>query len=101
METHFCKDFAFTSKYPELEVPLQNIKEFIFTDNDSHKSNLVICAKHIQEPQTNLQLHSTETHIECYQISKDLESIDNFEELRNLDIKEIEGSREIQNTIPN
>jgi hypothetical protein len=43
---HFFKDFSFTSKYPELEVVLQNIKEFVFTDNGNQKSNLVVCVKH-------------------------------------------------------
>jgi hypothetical protein len=88
MEAHFYKNFSFTSKYPDLEVALQNIKEFLFTDNGSQKSNLLVCSKHIQEPQTNLHLHSTEMPIECYQISKDSESIDDLEELRNLAIKE-------------
>jgi hypothetical protein len=37
LATHFCKDFSFTSKYPELEVVLQKIKEFIFTDNGNQK----------------------------------------------------------------
>jgi hypothetical protein len=32
---------------------------------------------------------------------KHSESLDELEELRNLVVKEIEGSREIQNTIPN
>ena len=45
----FCKEFSFTSKYPELKVVLQIIKEFIFTDNGEHKSDLVVCAKHSQE----------------------------------------------------
>jgi hypothetical protein len=38
--------------------------------------------------------------IECYKIEKDLEILDDLEELRNLTIKEVEGSREIQNIIP-
>jgi hypothetical protein len=38
--------------------------------------------------------------IECYKNEKDLESPDDLEELRNLDIKETKGSREIQNIIP-
>ena len=37
LEAHFCKEFSFTSKYPELEVVLQNIKEFIFIDNSNQK----------------------------------------------------------------
>jgi hypothetical protein len=46
---HFCKDFSFTSKYPELEVVLQRIKEFLFIDNSKKKSNPVISAKHNRE----------------------------------------------------
>jgi hypothetical protein len=38
--------------------------------------------------------------IECHQVSKDSGILDELEELRNLAIEEIEGSREIQNTIP-
>ena len=37
---HFCKEFSFTSKYHELEVVLQRIKEFLFTDNSNQKSDL-------------------------------------------------------------
>ena len=48
----------------------------------------------------NLHLHSIEMPIECYQISKDSKILDDLEDLINLAIKEIEGRREIQNTIP-
>jgi hypothetical protein len=41
-----------------------------------------------------------ENPIECYQIRKASESLDELEELRNLAIKETEGNKEIQNTIP-
>jgi hypothetical protein len=41
-----------------------------------------------------------ENPIECYQISKDSEILEELEELRNLAIKETKGSRDIQNTIP-
>jgi hypothetical protein len=43
---HFFKDFSFTNKYPDLEVVLQRIKEFIFIDNSNQKSDLVVCEKH-------------------------------------------------------
>jgi hypothetical protein len=46
---HFYKEFMFTSKYLELEVVLQRIKEFLFTDNSKQKSDLVICAKNSGE----------------------------------------------------
>jgi hypothetical protein len=96
----FCKDFSFTSKYPELKIVLQRIKEFLFTDVGERKSDLVVCAKHSQALQSNLHLDTDKTPIECYKIEKDLENPDDLEELRNLAIKETEGSREIQNTIP-
>jgi hypothetical protein len=74
---------------------LQKIKEIVFTDNGDQKSNLVVCAKHSQELQTNLHLPSTKKPIEFYHISRDSESLDDLEELRNLSIKETEGNREI------
>ena len=46
LEDHFCKDFSFTSKYPELKVVLQRIKEFLFTDTSEQKSYLVVCENH-------------------------------------------------------
>jgi hypothetical protein len=97
---HFCKDFSFTSKYPELELVLQIIKEFIFIENSNQKSNLVVCAKHSQEIQTNIHLTLDKKPIEFYNIDRDSESPDDLEELRNLAIKETEGKREIQNIIP-
>jgi hypothetical protein len=100
LAAQFCKDFSFTSKYPELELVLQKIKELLFTTNSNKRSNFVVCPKHTQELQTKLHLPLTEKPIECYQISKDSESLDELEELRNLAIKETEGNREIQNTIP-
>jgi hypothetical protein len=53
---HFCKDLSFTSKYPEVEVVLQRIKEFLFTNNSKHKLDLVISAKHNQEIHTSIHL---------------------------------------------
>jgi hypothetical protein len=80
-------------KYLELEVVLQRIKEFIFTDNSKQKSDLVICAKHSREIQTNIHLTLYKRPIECYKIEKDLESPDDLEELRKLAIKETEGNK--------
>ena len=71
----------------------QFCKDFYFT-------NLVVCAKHSQVLQSNLQLNIDKTPIECYNIEKDLESPNDLEELRNLAIKETKGNREIQNIIP-
>jgi hypothetical protein len=61
----------------------------------------MVCAKHSQEIQSNLHLNVYKRPIECYSIEKDLESLYDLEELRNLAIKEIEGRREIKNIIPN
>jgi hypothetical protein len=61
---HFCKDFSFTSKYPKLEIVLQRIKEFLFTDNSKEKSDPVICAKHSRELQTNLHVNLEKIPIE-------------------------------------
>jgi hypothetical protein len=60
----FCKDFSFTSKYPELKLVLKKIKEFLFIDNGEHKSDLVVCANHGQELQSNLHLDLYEKPIE-------------------------------------
>jgi hypothetical protein len=70
----FCKDFLFTIKCPELKVVLQRIKEFIFTDTGERKSDLVVCAKHSQEIQSNLHLNLNKRPIEFYKIEKDLEN---------------------------
>jgi hypothetical protein len=96
----FFKDFSFTSKYTELELVLQNIKELLFTANSNNISDLVVCPKHTPELQSKPHLPMIENPIELYQISKASESLDELEELRNLAIKETEGNREIQNTIP-
>jgi len=79
---------------------LQRIKEFLFTDVGERKTDLVLCENHSQEIQSNLHLDSHKRPIVCYKIENDLESPDDLEELRNLDIKEIEERREIHNTIP-
>jgi hypothetical protein len=100
LEDQFCKDFSFTSKYPELKVVLQRIKEFLFIDNGEQKSDLVVCEKHGQELQSNLHLNLDKRPIEFYKIEKELEIPDDLEELRNLSIKESKGRKEIQNIIP-
>jgi len=63
LATHFCKIFSFTSKYFELEVVMQKIKEFHFTANGNHKSNLGVCSKHNEEIQTNIHLTLTKKPI--------------------------------------
>jgi hypothetical protein len=100
LEDHFFNDFSFKSKYLDLEVVLQRIKEFIFIDNSNQKSYLVVCAKNIQELQTNIHLKLEKRPIECYKIENDLETPYDLEELRNLSIKETKGNREIQNILP-
>jgi hypothetical protein len=71
LTTHFCKYFSFTSKYSDLEVFLQKIKEFHFTNNGNQKPNLVVCVKHSQELYTILHLPSTKNPIQFYHISRD------------------------------
>jgi hypothetical protein len=66
-----------------------------FTDVCKQNSNIVVCSNHIQFLHSNLYLDMDKTPIECYKIEKDLENPDDLEELRNLSIKEIKGSREI------
>jgi len=85
---HFFKDFSFTSKHLELEVVLQRIKEFIFTDNSNRKLDLVVCEKNGWELHTNIHLTLEKRPIEFYNIEKDLEILYDLEELRNLAIKE-------------
>jgi hypothetical protein len=89
----FCKDFSFTSKYPELELALQKIQELLFTTNSNKRSKFLVCTKHIQGLQNKCHLPSNGNPIECYQIGKHSESLDKLEELRNLAVKEIEGNR--------
>jgi hypothetical protein len=60
----------------------------------------VVCSNHSQQFQSNIHLNLEKRPIEFYNIEKDLEIPDDLEELRNLDIKETQGSREIQNIIP-
>jgi hypothetical protein len=50
--------------------------------------------------QSSLSLEIDNIVVPCYKVEKDLQKPDDFEELRNLDVKETEGSREIHNTIP-
>jgi len=60
----------------------------------------VVCSNHSQVLWSNLHLDTEKTPIECYKIEKDLKNPCDLEEMTNLSIKEIEGSREIQNTLP-
>jgi hypothetical protein len=60
----FCKELSFTSKYHELKIVLQRIKEFLFTDLGEQKSEPVVCAKYIQALQSNLHLDTNKTPIE-------------------------------------
>jgi hypothetical protein len=50
--------------------------------------------------QSSLSLESDKIVVACCKVDKDLEKPDDLEELRNLTIKEMKGSREIQDTIP-
>jgi hypothetical protein len=64
LEDQFCKDFSFTSKYPELKIVLKIIKEFLFIDVGQRKSDLVVCEKHSQEIQSSLHLDMDKRPIE-------------------------------------
>jgi hypothetical protein len=92
--------FSFTSKYPELNTVLQRIREMIFTDICKKRSSPVVCDDHVHLLQSSLSLEIDKIYVPCCKVERDLENPDGLEELRNLDIKETEGSREIQDTIP-
>jgi hypothetical protein len=47
-----------------------------------------------------LDLEIDKIVVPCWKVGKDLEKHDDLEELRNLNIREKEGSREIHDTIP-
>jgi hypothetical protein len=64
------------------------------------RSSPVVCVDHVQLLQSSLSHESDKIPIACCKVDKDLEKPDDLEELRNLTIKEMEGSREIQDTIP-
>jgi len=47
LKEQFYKEFAFTSKYPELNTVLQRIKEMIFTKICKKRSSTVVCDDHV------------------------------------------------------
>jgi hypothetical protein len=91
----FCKDISFTRKYPELNAVLQRVKEMIFMDISKKRSSSVVCVDHVQLLQYSLCSKSNNIPIVCCKVEKDLEKLDDLEEIRNLTIKEMEGSIEI------
>jgi hypothetical protein len=56
LQEQFCKDFSFTSKYPELNIVLQRIREMIFTDICKKRSSPVVCDDHVHLLQSSLSL---------------------------------------------
>jgi hypothetical protein len=95
LQDQFCKDFSFTSKYLELNTALQRVKEMLFTDISKNRSSPIVCVDHVQLLQSSLSSESDKIPIACCKVEKDLEKLDDLEELRNLTIKEMEGSIEI------
>jgi len=67
----------------------------IFTDICKKRSSPVVCVDHVRFLQSSLSLEIDKIIVLCCKVKKDLEKPDDLEELKNLDIKEIEGSREI------
>ena len=59
LAAQFCKDFSFKSKYLEIELILQKIKELLFTANNYKRSYFVVCSRHTKEFQTKLHLSVT------------------------------------------
>jgi hypothetical protein len=76
------------------------MREMIFTDICKKRSSPVVCVNHVHFLQSSLGLEIDKIHVPCFKVDKDLEKPDDLEELRNLAIKENEGNREIQDTIP-
>jgi hypothetical protein len=60
----------------------------------------MVCSDHVSLLQSILSLELDKITVPCYKVEKDLEKTDDFEDVRNLDIKETKGSREIQDTVP-
>jgi hypothetical protein len=87
--------------YPELNIVLQGIKEMIFTDICKKRSSRVVCDDHVHLLQSSLSLEIDKIYLPCCKVERNLKNPDGLEEIRNLDIKETKGSREIQDTIPN
>jgi hypothetical protein len=100
LQEQFCKDLSFTSKCPELNTVLQRIREILFTKICEKRSSLVVCIDHVQFLQSSLSLEIDKIIVPCFKVEKDLEKPNDLKELRNLDIKETEGSREIQDIVP-
>jgi hypothetical protein len=100
LKDQFCRDFSFTGKSPELHLVLQRIQEMLFTDICKQRSSPVVCSDHVHFLQSNRGHNPIRIPLACCKIDKGLEESNELEELRNLNIKETEGTREIQDTIP-
>jgi hypothetical protein len=100
LQDQFCKDFSVTSKYPELNIILQRIREIFFTDICEKRSSPVVCVDHVHFIQSSLSLEIDKIGVPCCKVEKDLEKLDELEDIRNLNIKVKEGRRDIQDTVP-
>jgi hypothetical protein len=66
----------------------------------SHREIFFIKNDHVHLLQSSLCIEIDNITVPCCKVEKDLEKPDDLEELRNLDIKNAEGSRHIQDSIP-
>jgi hypothetical protein len=72
----------------------------LFTDICKQRSSPVVCFDHAHLIQPNLGPNPIEIPLACSKIYKGLEESNELEEIRNLNIKETKGTREIHENIP-
>jgi hypothetical protein len=89
------KDFSFTSKYHKLNTVLQRIRELLFTNICKKRSCPVVCDNHVHLLQSSLNLEIDKITVTCSKFERDLENLDGLKDIRNLDIKETKGNRDI------
>jgi hypothetical protein len=74
LQDYFCKDFSFTSKYPELNTILQRIQEMLFTDVCKQISSPLVCVDHVQLLQSIMSHESDKILVACCKVYKDLQN---------------------------
>jgi len=99
-EDQFCRDFSFTDRTPELHSVLQRVQEVVFIDACELRLRTVACLDHVQLLQSNKGHNLSRIPVAYCKVDEDLKEPNELEELRNLNIKEILGIREIQDTKP-
>jgi len=100
LKDKFCRDLSFTCKSHELHLVLQRIQEILFTNVCKSISSLVVYYYHVHLLQSNRDHNPIRIPLAYCKIDKGPEESNEVEELRNFNIKEIVGIREIQDTIP-